>query len=76
VKGIAGGTAPAAIAEMERMAPGRDDAAAMAPFPAPCGGHVFSRYPVLNIHHTAIRQSTRNKKVMPTLTGTLMSEMP
>ena len=39
-------------------------------------GYVFRRYPVLKIHHTAVRHSPRNKSVMVTLSPTLTSEIP
>ena len=49
------------------------------PRPAPSGAawlpspQLFNRYPVLKIHHTSARQTTRNTAVMPRLTATLTS---
>ena len=38
--------------------------------------HFFSRYPVLNTHHTAARHSAMNASVMPTLMPTATSDTP
>ena len=59
---------------LDRLAAVRQLTAAAGP--APFVRQVFSRYPVLNIHHTTARQTNRKIRVMPALIGTLMSEMP
>ena len=39
-------------------------------------GHFFSRYPVLKIHHTAVRHAARNTSVIVKLTPTDTSALP
>src|SRR5215212_3097320 len=55
---------------------GRRDRANVLTFPDTYGGYALSRYPVLKIHHTAVRHKARKTIVMARLTPTLTSASP